>query len=89
MRDAGEEQLSSNVIYFISADYKLYHFDLSVNWGQCVSQTQTLPRGNSGLDWGTCVGCQLNGNYTWGLSQGYTVCDTGASRSDFIIAVRP
>jgi len=31
MRDAGEKQLSSNVIYFISADYGLYHFDLSVN----------------------------------------------------------
>lgn len=31
MRDAGEEQLPSNVIYFISADYGLYNFDLSVN----------------------------------------------------------
>lgn len=89
MKDAGEEQLSSDVIYFISADYGLYHFDLPVNWGQCVSQTKTLPRVNGGLDWGTCVGCQLNGNCTWDLSQGYTVCDTGASGSDFIVTVWP
>lgn len=31
MKDAGEEQLSSDVIYFISADYVVYHFDLPVN----------------------------------------------------------
>lgn len=54
-----------------------------------MSQTKTLPRVNGGLDWGTCVGCQLNGNCTWDLSQGYTVCDTGASGSDFIITVWP
>lgn len=54
-----------------------------------MSQTQPLPRVNGGLGRGTCVGCQLDGNCTWGLSHGSTVCDTGAGGAGFIGTVRP